>query len=218
MAFRKQPPQWPKGWLITLRLIQLISAVVVVGITGFFTYHLMREDLGIPRELVVLDVIGSITMLNVLVSFILLCCRSLPTMLVLIPDILISILWAFVFGYLARALGSTTVTECSSENFGDYTVVCHLYKVLLAFSALGWIMHVASFWLAYSVRRKSRHEYTPAGDGAGIGLMGMGGNSGYKPVGGGGSEAGKVSTAYKPEAGGSSYSSGGMGTNLFLGL
>jgi len=107
-------------------------------------------------------------------------------------------------------MGSTTVEKCLPENYGDYTVICHLYKVLFAFSALGWISHLVTCWLAFSVRRKrSRHSYAPTGNS--IGLMGLGGSTGYKPLDGGGTGAGMVPPpAYKTE-GASAYGSGGTG-------
>ena len=57
MAPRKPSPQWPKCFLIPIRILQLISAIVIIGITAFFTYHLVKEDIGIPYELIALDVI-----------------------------------------------------------------------------------------------------------------------------------------------------------------
>jgi len=194
--------------LVILRILQLISAIVVVGITGFFSYHLMQEDIGVPHEFIALDVIvrvppppssspppanhqppplqASITILNIFLTF-LLCCRSLPPTLVLVTDVLLALLWGIAFVFLARAMGDTTVEKCSPENYGDYTIVCHLYKVLFAFSALGWMFHLVTCWLAFSVKRKgSRHAYAPTGNGGGIGLMRLGGSTGYKPLDGGG--------------------------------
>ncbi|KAG0123800.1 hypothetical protein HOY82DRAFT_618667 [Tuber indicum] len=215
MAFRKQPPQWPKGWLIILRILQLISTLAVVGITGFFSYHLVREDLGVPYEFIALDAIGVLTMLNILLSFILLSCRTLPPTLVLITDILLTLLWGVAFAFLARAMGSKTVGECSRESYGDYTVICHLYKILFAFSLLGCVLHLGTCWLAFRVGRKgsSRHAYKPAGDGAGIGLMGLSGSPGYKPVDGGAAGAGMMPPSVYKTEGGSAYGSGGMGEN-----
>lgn len=69
--------------------------------------------------------------------------------------------------------------------------------------------------LALSVRRKrSRHAYKPGANGGGIGLVGLGGSTGYKPLDGGGAGAGMPPPpAYKAEGGASAYGSGGAGLN-----
>lgn len=57
-AYRKQPStSWPKGWLISLRLLQFLGALIVFGAMGFFVYHLRREKYPVPYEFVALYLI-----------------------------------------------------------------------------------------------------------------------------------------------------------------
>lgn len=58
----------------------------------------------------------------------------------MIIDGILSLSWALVFGTLARAMGKTTFETCNVYNWGssDGIRVCHMYKMLFAFTALLW--------------------------------------------------------------------------------
>lgn len=131
-----------------------------------------------------LETQAALTIFNTIGSSFLICCGALSPLLVMIIDGILSLFWALVFGTLSRAMGKTTFETCNAANWGnsDGIIICHLYKSLFAFTALGWylhsssrdmgqeiltiterLLHLGSFSFASVIRRRTkRHAYAPA--------------------------------------------------------
>ncbi|KAI5849835.1 hypothetical protein BZA05DRAFT_401694 [Tricharina praecox] len=161
----KRPSSFPKLVFFLLRLVQLICAVSVIGILAYFLYHLWQDGYTTPYEFSLLDFASAATLLNLLITSVLLCCCGLSPLYVLIFDTLLFIVWAVSFGLLVRSMGSTTTQSCSTANWGnaDGIRVCHMFKTLVAMSFIATLSCLAMVVVAVVARRKqAMHKYEPA--------------------------------------------------------
>ncbi|KAL7273636.1 hypothetical protein RUND412_003495 [Rhizina undulata] len=162
--YQKPSSVWPTGGFALLRVFQFLCSTVVVGVLGYFVFHLVKDGYSIPWEFVILDVVSAFTFLNILVSLVLLCWGRLPPRAVLATDGILLVFWVVAFALLARAMGQTITQSCSADNWGtDGGInICRMYKALFAFSCLAWIAHLITFITANVVhRRVPDHVYIP---------------------------------------------------------
>jgi hypothetical protein len=165
MVLKSQPSAWSKWPLVFFRLSQLFAVVVVFAVTGYFNYYLLKDKYQIPWEFIALDVVAAITFFNIFGSVFALCLGRLSLLAMMIVDGILSLFWALAFGALARAMGKTALERCDVYNWGndDGIRVCHMYKALLGFTALSWMLHLGSFSFASIIRsRIRRHAYALA--------------------------------------------------------
>jgi hypothetical protein len=165
MVLKNQPSTWPKWPLVSFRFLQFLAVVVVFAITGYFNYYLLQDGYQIPWEFITLEFVAALTLFNIFSTAFLLCLGRLNFLALMIVDGVLSLCWALVFGILARAMGKTTFETCDVYNWGnsDGIRVCHMYKMLFAFTVLSWAFHLGSFSFASIMRsRQKKHAYAPA--------------------------------------------------------
>ena len=49
-GYKRQPSPWPTGAFVLIKLAQLLSALIILGILGFFSYHLREDRYPIPWQ------------------------------------------------------------------------------------------------------------------------------------------------------------------------
>ncbi|KAA8892847.1 hypothetical protein FN846DRAFT_613297 [Sphaerosporella brunnea] len=154
----------PKLPFFLLRVIQLVCSAIIFGILGYFIWNLWKDGYRTPYEFSLLVFAASATVLNLLITSILLCCCGLSPFPVLVFDTFLLLLWTISFGLLLRAMGDTTTATCSTDDWGnaDGVAVCHMFKCLVAFSL---IVLVATLGIvvtaAVARKRQPKIKYTP---------------------------------------------------------
>ncbi|KAF8246724.1 hypothetical protein K440DRAFT_661827 [Wilcoxina mikolae CBS 423.85] len=162
--FKSNRSGFPKIPFFIVRLLQFLCCVVVLGVLGFFQYHLWADGYRTPYEFSLLDFAASATLLNIFVTTIFVCCCGLSPLYIIIVDSILTILWAACFGLLLKAMGKTTTETCDVKNWGNDAGVrvCHLFKVLATFTLFSLFSFVAMVVTAVVMRkREASYKYTP---------------------------------------------------------
>jgi hypothetical protein len=162
-GFKKQPTVWPTGTFIFSAIFKFLTGLIVLGISGFFIFHLKKDHYQIPWQFAALAALGVLTITNVVATTIFFCCRALNPIAVMIIDTLLSLLWAFSAGAIGKGMGKNTIRGCGIWKTTQGMAVCHLFKTVFAFTILGWFAMVCSITIASGVRKRaSSHKYQPA--------------------------------------------------------
>lgn len=162
-GFKKQPTVWPTAPFILIKFAQALCSLLVMGIMGFFAYHLHKDKYAIPWQFASLFALSSVSLIVVFGMGIAFCCRGLNALAAMIVEAIISLFWAFGAGAIGKGMGGNITRSCGDWQATEGIVVCHLFKVIFAFCILGWFFFVCSVILASSVRRRAgAHKYQPA--------------------------------------------------------
>jgi hypothetical protein len=165
MFKRSNRISFPKLPFALLRFVQVLCSVAVMGVLGYFIYHLWQDGYSTPYEFSLLDFASSATLLNFFVTSILLCCGRLSPTVVIVLDSFLTVLWTIAFALLVRAMGKTTTQKCDTAGWGnsDGIRVCHMFKVLVAFSFIAIVSFAAMVVTAVVARKRGPggHKYQP---------------------------------------------------------
>ncbi|KAF8533809.1 hypothetical protein BDD12DRAFT_876341 [Trichophaea hybrida] len=143
--FKSNRSGFPKIPFFIVRLLQFLCGVVVLGVLGFFQYHLWADDYRTPYEFSLLDFAASATLLNIIVTTIFVCCCGLSPLYIIIVDSILTILWAACFGLLLKAMGKTTIETATSTTGAT----------ALASVSRWWLLQL------FMRKRETNYKYTP---------------------------------------------------------
>ncbi|KAJ5129562.1 uncharacterized protein N7515_005601 [Penicillium bovifimosum] len=151
-----KPSAYPPIPFHTIRFLIFLSSIVTGVILAVFTYHLHTDGYKLPYSFIVLLVSSALSLLNILLTTIIHCTRSLSTKLSLTTNLLLTILWSVSLALMTWSLAHTITTSCNNVFWGNATgiAVCRAYKALFAFNALGVAAYLAAVWLDIVVRRR----------------------------------------------------------------
>jgi hypothetical protein len=79
-----------------------------------------------------------LTIIAILTTTLMHCCRSLNVVLNLVFNLVLSVLWIAGFGLLAWATNETINAQCNNENWGNImgTLICRAFKGLYSMSLI----------------------------------------------------------------------------------
>ncbi|KAJ5899515.1 hypothetical protein N7495_004259 [Penicillium taxi] len=170
-----KPSAYPFLPLQIIRFLSLLSAVVVGIILAVFISHLHTDGYKLPFAFLIvrptvthntskldtnakitkqLLITAALSIVNVIFTALVGCCCGLPTKLSLALNIPLLILWAISLALLSYGMSSTILASCTKEYWGNSTgiSVCHSYKALFAFTAVGTASYMAALALDVIVR------------------------------------------------------------------
>ena len=116
---------------------------------------------------------ASVTLFDIFLATIFIACYGLSPVYVIVVQSILTIFWVICFGLLLRALGESMTASCSVDNWGNGAGarVCHLFKMLVAFSLFSILSLVAMLVAAVVVRRRggAAHGYSPTANSVRVG-------------------------------------------------
>ncbi|ORY17432.1 hypothetical protein BCR34DRAFT_37955 [Clohesyomyces aquaticus] len=136
---RVKPTHYPFLPFHILRSAQLVSALVVAGVMGYFLSELHRDHYRYPWTFLLLLTVSLLTILALAATIVLHCCCGLNPILNLVLNSVLSLLWTVGFALLTWWSSGTLSHVCNRKNWDNETGVsiCRTYKALFAFSLLG---------------------------------------------------------------------------------
>jgi len=160
-----QPSPYPSVVFHAIRAGQVISSVIVIGILGFFIYHLSLELYQIPWTFILLLAVSCSTLLFIIVTAYFYHRRIIYPKLSLVLNIFLGLIWAVGAGLLTWYLSPLLGNSCDIAIWKvDVAVlVCQLYKALTAFAIIGFVFTFLGLVLDVYTVRSSRHRgsYNP---------------------------------------------------------
>jgi len=164
MAVRRGQPS--SSFLFHIgRFLCLISSLVIAAIMAFFTYHLYHEGYSLPWTFIVMWASALLTVVNLVLSLALHCCRYRSSFFSLAVNSLLLLLWALSFALLSWNMSKTLSHACITLDWATDagTMICRIYKALYAFVVIGLAAQVYIVVHDVLARRRlrtgSRGEY-----------------------------------------------------------
>jgi len=159
--------QSPGAFYLT-RGSQFVASLIVSGIQAHFLLQLALGKYGIPYLFIVIMASAIISLATLLITSVFYCCHKLNVTVSAVFNGILTLLWAFSFGALAKAIHSTLSLSCTVEKWTnkDGVKTCQEYKVLFTFTFIAVIASIASFAhdVATIKQQKSRGAYKLAED------------------------------------------------------
>ncbi|KAH7119618.1 hypothetical protein B0J11DRAFT_64562 [Dendryphion nanum] len=156
-AARTKPTAYPFLPFHAIRTVQLVSALVVSVVMGYFLSELSRDNYPFPWTFLLLLAVSVLTFFALTGTIILHCFYGLNPRLNMILNAVLLVLWSVAFGLLVRWTSGTLAHICKKEDWEDDTgmMVCRVYKALFSFSLFGLISTLVALILDIRVQRKS---------------------------------------------------------------
>ncbi|RPA71324.1 hypothetical protein BJ508DRAFT_419951 [Ascobolus immersus RN42] len=159
----KKGSTWPKASFFAVRVVQIVLAIIPAAVAGWFVASLKEAKYDIPWQFSIIFIAGVLTVVNSVLTGALVWWK-LSSILVLVLDWFIMILWIVSWGALAQAMKKNIVVSCSAKNWGNSSgiKVCNFYKVAFAFCILSTIAMAITILIATSVRQhRGDVQYAP---------------------------------------------------------
>ncbi|KAI9890487.1 MAG: hypothetical protein M1814_003971 [Vezdaea aestivalis] len=164
----KQPSHYPVLPFYALRFFQGSSALIALIIVIYFVLSLTKDNFGIPWSLLILLLASFLTLLSLVTTNVLHCCRTLKVAFNLTLNIVLFIIWVVAFGIFAWATNGTINAACTTEYWGNDTGVgvCRLYKAVFSLAIICGISTLLCIVLDIVVQRRqhSLGAYEPTPD------------------------------------------------------
>jgi hypothetical protein len=137
--FSRAPSPYPSLLFHAVRLVQFVSATIVMGFLAFFVHYLIEDHYYIPWTFLVLLAVSSFTLASTLVTAFFYHYRTLQPRLSSLINTGLTILWMLGFALLTWNLSGTLSHTCNVDNW-DHDVgimVCRMYKAIETFTVTG---------------------------------------------------------------------------------
>lgn len=136
---RTKPTAYPFLPFHIIRSIQLVSALVVSAVMGYFLSELSRDNYRLPWTFLLLLAVSVLTVLSLTATIILHFFYGLNPRLNTVLNAVLVVLWGLAFGLLTRWTSGTLAHVCKKDDWDNDMgmMVCRVYKALFSFTLFG---------------------------------------------------------------------------------
>lgn len=122
-----------------IRSVQLLSALVVSAVMGYFLSELSRDNYRLPWTFLLLLAVSVLTVLALTATIILHLRYGLNPQVNTVLNAVLVVLWGVAFGLLTRWTSGTLARVCNKDDWDNDMgmMVCRVYKALFSFTLFG---------------------------------------------------------------------------------